>query len=303
MKTKLFILLAVCYLIANTLVKAQAYIPFAKNGKMWTEYWYEGDLPYHGINSFIMQGDTIINSKTYKKVNGNSYYEYNFVRYIFEDTLNKKVYYYDFTHQKDSLIYDFNLQVGDTFISMIMWYPMGYDTCKSIVTGIDTEYFAGTNRLKINLGYLNRFDGTIMGIYTWYEGIGCLLGVFNNSYSYFLTGGYYSEMLCYFEDSTLLYHDSNVLDTCFGSTQIKELQPEKLINSHFSNNILYINPAKPTYYTLSVYDLFGRIIKETTATGNIEVNLSALQHGLYIYKIESSDMHYYYYIGKLVLNQ
>jgi len=302
MKTKSFILLAVCYFIASYHIKAQAYIPFVKEGKMWTEYWYEGDLPYHGINSFIMQGDTIINSKAYKKVNGNSYYEYNFVRYIFEDTLNKKVYYYDFTHQKDSLIYNFNLQVGDTFISMIEWYPTGYDTCKSIVTGIDTEYFAGTNRLKINLGYLNRFDGTIIGTYTWYEGIGCLYGVFENPHHYFTTGGNYSEMLCYFEDSTLLYHNSNVLDTCFGSTQIKELQPENLFNSYFYNHVLYVKPAKPVSYTLTVYDIFGRKVKELTAEGDLELNLSSLRNGLYIYSIESSDMQIRYN-SKLILNQ
>jgi len=66
MKAKTFILLAVCYLITNTMVKAQAYIPFAKDGKMWTEYWDSGDSPDHGIDMFIMQGDTIFNNKTYE---------------------------------------------------------------------------------------------------------------------------------------------------------------------------------------------------------------------------------------------
>jgi len=299
MKTKTFILLAVCYLIANTMVKAQAYIPFTKDGKMWTEYWYSGDSPEHGINMFIMQGDTIFNSKLYKKVYGNTYYG-NFIKYVYDDTITKKVYYYDFTNQKDSLIYDFNLQVGDTFISMIVWYSMGYDTSKSIVTGIDTEYFAGINRMKITLGYLNHFDGSILGTYSWYEGIGCLYGVFENSHHYFTTGGDYSEMLCYFEDSALLYHNSSVLDTCFGSTQIRELQPEKFFNSYFYNPVLYVKPDKPVSYTLSIYDIFGRKVKEVAAIGNLELDLSALYYGLYIYRIESMDIHY---SSKLILNQ
>ena len=111
-----------------------------------------------------------------------------------------------------------------------------------------------------------------------------------------------SSLLCYYENNTLLYHDTTISDSCFTLTNIKELQPEKLFNSYLYNHILYVKCNKPVSYTLSIYDIFGRIIKETTATGNIEVNLSALQRGLYIYKIESSDMHYYY-TGKLVLNQ
>ena len=63
MKTKSFILLAVCYFIAAYHVKAQTYIPFVKEGKMWTEYW-EADMPTsHGIEINKMDGDTFINNK------------------------------------------------------------------------------------------------------------------------------------------------------------------------------------------------------------------------------------------------
>jgi len=142
MKTKSLFLLVVCYFLAVSHIKAQAYIPFVKDGKMWTEYWYAGDSPAHGIDMFVMHGDTTFNNKSYKKVYATTYYG-NFIKYVYDDTTNKKVYYYDFTHQKDSLIYDFNLQVGDTFYSNI-WGSV----CSTIVTDRAFVNFAGTNRIK-----------------------------------------------------------------------------------------------------------------------------------------------------------
>jgi len=111
MKTKSFILLAVCYLIANTLVKAQAYIPFAKDGKMWTEKTSPSVYPVYSIATWEMNGDTTFNGKLYKKVIGNHWYDSCF---IYEDTLYKKVYCRQAWDNYEYLLYDFNVQVGDT---------------------------------------------------------------------------------------------------------------------------------------------------------------------------------------------
>jgi len=290
MKTKSFILLAVCYLIANTLVKAQAYIPFAKEGKIWTEVWEDGDYPiWHGIDTYVMKGDTLFNTKLYKKVHATTH-NGNFIKYIYEDTTNKRVYFYDTTQQKDSLIYDFNLQVGDSFYLSIGSF------CNAKVIDKTVEYFAASNRLKITFNLYGSFP-------IWYEGIGSMYGIFQPLC--IVTGGENHTLLCYLEDSVLLYHNANQIglyyyDTCFGSTQIKELQPEKLFNSYFYNHILYVKCNKPVSYALSIYDIFGRKTKEINANGDLELDLSGLRNGLYIYRIESRDS---YYSSKLILNQ
>jgi len=291
MKTKSFILLAVCYLIANTLVKAQVYIPFVKEGKMWTEAWYDCDIPiWHGIDTYVMQGDTLFNTKLYKKVHATTH-NGNFIKYIFEDTTNKKVYFYDTAQQKDSLIYDFNLQVGDTFYSNL-WGNI----CSTKVIDRTIVSFAGLNRTKIIFDMFNGFP-------VWYEGIGSIYGIYESFCP--ITGGDDNTLLCYLEDSVLLYHNTNQIglyyyDTCFGSTQIKELHPEKLFNSYFYSPVLHVKPNKSVSYTLFIYDIFGRKINEINANGDLEIDLSDLHNGLYIYRIESRDS---YYSSKLILNQ
>jgi len=293
MKAKTFILLAVCYLIANTIVKAQAYIPFVKDSKMWTEAWDGGDYPIlHGIDKYVMQGDTLFNSKLYKKVYSTTH-NGNFIKYIYEDTTNKKVYFYDSTHQKDSLIYDFNLQVSDTFYSNFYG-----NVCSTIVTDRTIAYFAGSNRVKITFDMYG-------GFLVWYEGIGSMYGIFQPFCM--VTGGYDFTLLCYIEDSTVLYHNTSQIglyyyDTCFGATQIKQLQADKLFNSYFLNHILYVKSAKPFSYTITIYDIFGRRVNEVTAKGDLELNLSSLHNGLYIYRIESMDKQINYG-NKLILNQ
>ncbi len=109
-----------------------------------------------------------------------------------------------------------------------------------------------------------------------------------------------SSLLCYYENNTLLYHDTTISDSCFTLTNIKELQPEKLFNSYLYNHILYVKCNKPVSYTLSIYDVFGRKTKEINANGDLELDLSGLHNGLYIYRIESRDS---YYSSKLILNQ
>ena len=278
MKTKTFILLAVCYFIAAYHIKAQAYIPFAKDGKMWTEKSSPSVAPMYSITIWKMQGDTIINGRLYKKVTGTHWYDSCF---IYEDTALKKVYCLNAGSSSEFLLYDFNLQVGDTLPG----------SC-SMVVDKTVEHFAGKNRIKITFDYYSP-DTQI-----WYEGIGSLTqGVF----FYKCIIGSYDWLLCYFENDTLIYHNPSLNNDCF-TLNIQELQLGKLINSYFSNNILYVKPTTSFAYTLALYDIFGRKIKEATAVGDLELNLSVLHNGLYIYRIESSDMKICYK-SKLILNQ
>ncbi|NMD00741.1 MAG: hypothetical protein GYA62_13615 [Bacteroidales bacterium] len=161
MKTKLFILLAICCFFAVYHVKAQAYIPFVRDGKMWTEAW-EGDSPsIHGVNIYTIAEDTLFNGKLYKKIYDQSQYYY-----VYDDTIGKKIYVYDFFYSKDSLWYDFSLQVGDTLELGCVYFVL---VNKSI------EYFAGRSRNKLEFSW-NIGNPAIL---TWYEGIGSSHGVFN----------------------------------------------------------------------------------------------------------------------------
>ena len=257
---------------------SQAYIPFAKDGKEWTELSKSGiDTNNKSIVNYRMEGDTLIGIKQYKKVlSSNSYFNC----YISEDTSLKKVYCQLSSDPPNNefLLYDFNLQVGDTF----------YD-CSMPVLNKTVEYFAGKNRTKLVLE--NPFVTMV-----WYEGIGSLRqGVFLPK----CYVGSYKYLLCYLENDTLLYHNSVLNDSCFIITQVQKLQKDILFNTYYYDNILHILPSTINIYTLSIFDIFGRRVKEINTTGNIELNLSTLPKGLYLYRIKSKDINRYY--NKLLL--
>jgi hypothetical protein len=105
-------------------VFAQKYVPFPKHGAVWlASHSDESSGSHHHLKQ---EGDTIINGLTYTLLSnmyaitkrdqyGHFYEEYykGYHSAMREDSF-KHVYFYDFTDKRDTLLYDFNLKVGDT---------------------------------------------------------------------------------------------------------------------------------------------------------------------------------------------
>ena len=121
----LIIALLVC---SNVFSQTNVYKPFPQVYGSWTVYGqhYSGFPP--STSSFSYKnyqaiGDTTVGLYTYKKVTVSTSINnpFNFGPKLFafgyrNDSLNKKVYYLDVTSgiNKDTLWYDFNLNVGDS---------------------------------------------------------------------------------------------------------------------------------------------------------------------------------------------
>ncbi len=158
MKAIVYLVLLLFIIINFSFLKAQTYMHFIKEGKTWTELASPSVYPMFSINTYKMQGDTLINGILYKKVVQNNI---NYAYLLREDTISKRVYCKGDWGNYEYLLYDFNLQVGDTLDS---------NGC-SIVISKSIEYFAGKYREK---WIFNTWDSTIC-----YEGIGYLTsGVF-----------------------------------------------------------------------------------------------------------------------------
>lgn len=267
MKTKVFFIFL--FLQSFLISFSQAYIPFIQEGKVWTEASGSSidTMHYTSIYSSTFGDDTLINNKLYKEVLFDGIYLSCFV---YEDTTLKKVYCL-YPPDYEFLLYDFNLQIGDT-----LWQEI----C-SIVTNKSIVFFAGKYRTRIEFYY-----GYDM---VWYEGIGSLRkGVFSDKC---LVGGI-TRLTCYFENDSLLFHDPIPQNDCFNLTEEQEILNNP-IKSYFSNNVLNIETASSEKHMVNIYDLFGRLINTKEFSRKISIELSALSKGIYIYFVQSENKNEY----------
>lgn len=145
---------------------AQEYSPMAIEDAHWLMY-NPGPYWNGAPDEYYIKGDTVINDKTYKKVYYRRFYQdpvthitpYPYIIdndtlyvAIRDDTLQRKVYLYRFNHvgggditgttcplQEEFLLYDFDLEVGDTLPQLCLFYGgIGDVVIDSIYT---SEYF------------------------------------------------------------------------------------------------------------------------------------------------------------------
>lgn len=100
------------------------YLPLLENTS-WTSFRLHIENPDY-VSVYTNTGDTIIGDKSYRMIKRtsidvyiaemerskvNSFDERTW--YLYEDTENKRVYYYNSYSQQDEILYDFSLQIGD----------------------------------------------------------------------------------------------------------------------------------------------------------------------------------------------
>jgi len=154
------------FLLFFTLIYSSSFgqkIHFTDSANIWNMYYVNGGddvlTGYPVVNKYV--GDTVIHGITYKTLFCHGTGFHNSIAYVREDFVSSKVYaIYPIkdTDTVEKVLYDYTLQVGDTFNS-------GYD--KSIVSMIDSVQI---NTLWYKVWH---FNGSSIGTI---EGIGSLLG-------------------------------------------------------------------------------------------------------------------------------
>ncbi|HBX50235.1 MAG TPA: hypothetical protein DEH02_04095 [Bacteroidales bacterium] len=278
MKTKQIFIVCVLFFVSISSF-SQNYIPFVKEGKMWTEKTSPSAAPIYSIKTYQMKGDTIILSNLYKKIINS---QNTISCYIREDTITQQVYCRQ-NNGYEFLLYDFALQIGDTL--------QGEDCIT--VSSVSTELFAGSIRRKICINY-----GFITEPMIWYEGIGSnVQGIFAPK----CIVGAYTWLLCYLENDSLLYHDNLQNNDCFILTSTFSLEPETNLTNYSSNNILYVKTDDDRNYSLTIYDIYGKKGYKGNFSGNFEMNFSYLPTGMYVYKITCQSTKQAF-VNKIIIN-
>ena len=278
-------------------------VHFADSNAIWkTNYRWLPPSPfgYNGYAENYISGDTIINNLPYKKI-GNTGYdvfctktitsEPRYIGALREDTIQMKVLFIPAGEQNDTLLYDYNLQVGDTL-------PLGYNVIalagQLYVSSIDTIETNGVLRLRWNLSaeYYGQFASII-------EGIGSTNGLLEDIWIFeedaFLRCYYCNDTLVFLND--LFVNQCEMpTDTCF-YLNIYENSNKKITDFTCSPNPVNNRLTISLYdkisenYTLEFYNQLGNKTKTVKITrSEQEINVENLSSGIYYLILKDGEM-------------
>jgi len=272
---------------------SQNYIPMNLNDGQWNYNRYFGNFVCQEF-SYRLTNDTVIGAQTYSKVyrtgvnyRSNVYFQcdHQTVESTFDslailirnDTPNKKVYIYDTTYQRERILFDFDLEVGDT-LRHTYFKVNGFR-----VDSISIDSLAGKNRKSFHLypdSLSNNQPPTIL-----IEGIGFVDGSLEELSS-MVTAIY---LLCY-KEGTAVYPKNK---SCNIVTSTSEYN---LKSKHIT---LYPNPTSGTVRIenaenlrhISVYNLQGQKVQEI----NPKKRSWELpkENGLYFIRLEDKAGNFY----------
>ncbi len=295
------------------------YRPFVEEGKVWKVVWTEGFAPAQRVMYYYLDGDTIFDGQSYKKMmcrdERKDSRKTSYEGAIRED--NKKVYYLSMmTNKKEELLYDFGANVDDE----LNVFPQSL--CK--VTGKDTISVEGRIFPRINLMLQNNWFGDESGEEEpiedyWLERIGYMGGPCEGISQGLECGMYFNSLTCCTIGSDTLFYssehaedvspywsdedDPEVKRETLDFTHVIKTKPTSplmmatptLLRAEYNDIALFIHPEGMTdQYQISIrkdneaQDHFASIYN----LGNlqsIDVNLAGYPEGEYTITVENDQ--------------
>jgi hypothetical protein len=289
MKKILLILLTICTLTAKS--QTAVYHSFPDSSAIWN-FHYSLVLcsPFGSIDSYYsitISSDTLINSQVYHKlytpfvqsvVSGlcpplNLDYE----GAIRQDTANRKVFYVAPSASTEQLLYDFNMQVGDTVKGFLESFASPTDTVHSI-----DSVLVGTN-------YRKRWN-----INPWYniyliEGIGSTYGLVVPSPGFIVDFADYT-LTCFTQNGQTLYPDT--ITNCVLITDAENIYPEYYLTTISPNPFtdkINITTERNEPVEITLFDITSRKLLQQTLTNAVTLNTSHLAKGIYLYVMRNKN--------------
>lgn len=284
---KFQIVLFTCIFISK-IVNAQTgiYHPLPESNALWIGYraWGADDQTYNDYTVFV-DGDTTIGSYTYRKLYENKHTwhwppfipeTYSFRHYVAafrQDIGHKKVYLY--ISNKDTLAYDFNLQLGDTLPQSYLLKNKYYvDKIDSILVGNQyrkkyvLSIYPGSHPLDLIEGV-----GSTFGLLDWmavpFEG--------------------YTKLYCAKENDAIVWSSGNGNCTVLAVNGLNTAE-EKITIDQNPFSVLTTLRSKKNLQDASffLYNVSGQLVKQVHhISGNTyAVYRDQLPAGAYVYYLK-----------------
>ncbi|MBO6118509.1 MAG: T9SS type A sorting domain-containing protein [Bacteroidales bacterium] len=279
---KHILLLVALAVTAVTNLSAQ----ISKNIVDTTKVWYDGLIYPGGISTFTFQfgKDTIYNNQTYKQLISYSYYYDPISNFLFREDSNR-VYFVHLgdnpwdpplpNNQEEYLLYDFNLEVGDTVTICGLISTAWLANISYKVESTDTVIIHDTplKHLVLTAEHDVKME--------WIEGIGCMSGLLHREV--IIADGPTPELFCFSQDGEVIYQSSTAerYKECFIEVALDE------INNYNIN--IFPNPTEnrvcitiPRPMSVIVSNTEGRELFRKNLNTKDTLDLTNLKSGVYI---------------------
>lgn len=260
---KHIILLLLSLFILN--VKGQAYQPFPDSNASWTFYDHMLMNNTYSLNYYEIIGKTIENGYEYTELTGN---------YLLREE-NKKIYRWSQNDQAEYLVYDFNLETGD---SLTLTTGFG-DIITLIVSAEDSILVGSTYHRVLDFGEFQHIEGigSTKGPIYWEVFFGTdfdfIQTCFTNS-----TGLYVVQ-----EDGSI--QSSNMCTSYIG---IEEMS-FKQVDWYIQNEALHFKNLPEHLEQIQVFNLLGKSLFTQGLNSSTPVDIHPLNTGVYFGKIILKD--------------
>ena len=266
---------------------------------------------YFPGTAWYAKGDSLYNSKTYKKVS----YLNAFQGLMREDTLAKKVYFIQYCNTYEELLYNFSLNEGDTITYNLQSFnssmTSGVFTVDSVRVKHDyTTYYHKHFYLKNHTVANNNTLEIIEGVgnvshplFLYYHFNPDLYGTFPSCSA----ANYDEGLSCKWNNGVKVYTDSclaheasmhggggniNTCNYCWGSTggieKYEELE-QVTISPNPNNGSFFIETNATTKQTVQIYDVNGRIVLTQFINSKATIDASVLPSGIYNVSIINNE--------------
>lgn len=266
--------------------KAQTWVyhEFPDSAAVWNFHFMASCIGSGSSNetySIMISGDTSISGQTYQKLfipyidssttgvcYGNGWYYRGAVR---EDVAAKKVYHVMTASTTPQLLYDFNMQVGDTVQGYMETFLSPHDT----IVAIDSVLVGTTYRKRWELS-------TYYNVY-FIEGIGSTYGLLQRSPGYMTDNADYT-LTCFSQEGATLY--PNPTSACEVITSVNSIPKEtETIN-------IYPNPSNGSFTIdlnktknireIGLSDMLGKKVLDQKINTETSVQINSISNGTYI---------------------
>ncbi len=286
MKKFLFLFLSSCAF--PQAMPAQNYTPFPEDIAVWDVYERpsEPDPRLTAFHRYTMDGDTIINGKSYNKIYCSRWAwtyppsELNMTRlgYCFgirQDITNKKVYRTITINNStvDTLLYDFDLKVGDIIPPTAATRP---GAPAQIVSSIDTVVYSEKKYKRLNLK--GGLDGAAL-----IEGVGNANGLIEYTDGFFEA----ADVLNAFCNSTT----SDCKDLL--ALTIQRVNAKNQVRTYpnpFTDKLTIIFDDETIKWDVVISDVLGKEIQRfNQVSKQLTVDRNEMKNGVYFLKFSDKD--------------
>ena len=287
---KILVVICLVSLFGNAKGQTNVYHAFPDSNAVWNVSSSNGQYsPLIGYDnySYIMKNDTTIGAHTYRRIQyidvstgydfsiHQSYYygiiNNYFYRAIRQDTAAKKVYLYN--PGGDTLLYDFNLNIGDT-IKTYVGYSGGI--YPAYVTSIDSVLMGTHYNKRFNLG------GQGVGGCSLIEGVGSTHGLFEPLSIFEINWG----LICFSRDGQTLFPTNSTGNCWIESINELSINNEISLSPNPTTTSFTITTTGNKIKEIKVVDVLGEMVFQSEPLNNQStINSSQFSKGIYFVEI------------------